>query len=88
VRVTRIVTVIVECIVAAHTALQGQLRGRVIHHAAAPASSVLSLTIAVIESALLARLVLSSSATASLREPASGAVVRAVAANTAALDAG
>ena len=87
-RVTRIVTVIVGCIVAAHIALQGQLHGRVIRHAGAPASPVLPLTIAVIEPSLLRGLVLAAGAPASLREGASGAVVRAVPANTAAVDAG
>lgn len=87
-RVTRIVIVIVVCIVAAHTALEGQLRGRVIHHAAAPASSVLALAIAVIKPALLRGLVRPAGATAGLHEAALRAGVRAVPANTAAVDAG
>ena len=87
-RVTRIVTVIVGCIVAAHTALQGQLHGRVIRHAAAPTSSVFPLTIAVIEPAFFGGLVPAASATASFSEAVSGAVVRAIAANTTAVDAG
>lgn len=87
-RVTRIVTVIVACIVAAHTARDGQLRGRVIRHAAEQASSVIPLAITVIEPAFLAGLVLAAGTATRLLEASCCAIVRAVAAHTAAADAG
>lgn len=87
-RVARIVTVIEGCIAVAQTASGGQLDGRVIRHATAPASSVLPLPIAVIEPAFLAGIMFATRAAPGVLERALCARFRAIAANAAAHDAG